>query len=319
MKKLAAVISASLLMASAAHAEVYMGGKMGKSWMDDACVAGQACDKDGSTLGAFVGYEMNDYFAVEAGFDNLGNFDQTSFGGHVEAITLAPKFSLPITEDIALYGKVGGAYLMMKDGKDDYSYLGAAGVEFNVSENVTARAEYQTITDINNDSVKAMGNSATLGVAFKFGGNDEVVVEEEPIVEEVVVEEVVTPVVVTKTFETQTIGTGSFALNSTTLKPESAAKLDNLVAFLNEYPQANVDVIGYTDTSGPAAYNQKVSEKRAESVANALVEKGIDASRIHARGEGENNPIASNETREGREQNRRVEIVVPEFEYQVQQ
>ena len=141
---------------------------------------------------------------------------------------------------------------------------------------------------------------------------------EEPIVEEVVVEEVA-PVVVTKTFETQTIGTGSFALNSTTLKPESAAKLDDLVAFLNEYPQANVDVIGYTDTSGPAAYNQKVSEKRAESVANALVEKGIDASRIHARGEGENNPIASNDTREGREQNRRVEVVVPEFEYQVQQ
>ncbi len=208
---------------------------------------------------------------------------------------------------------------MMNDGKDDYSYLGAAGLEFNVSQNVTARAEYQTITDINNDSVKAMGNTATLGVSFKFGGQDEVVVEEEPVVEEVVVEEVVAPVVVTKTFETQTIGTGSFALNSTTLKPASAAKLDDLVAFLNEYPQANVDVIGYTDTSGPAAYNLKVSEKRAESVANALVEKGIDASRIHARGEGENNPIASNDTREGREQNRRVEIVVPEFEYQVQQ
>ncbi|EDP58518.1 OmpA family protein [Vibrio sp. AND4] len=315
MNKLAAVISASLLMASAAHAEVYMGGKMGKSWVDDACVAGQACDKDGSTLGAFVGYEMNDYFAVEAGFDNVGDFDQTSLGGHVEAITLAPKFSLPVTEDIALYGKVGGAYLMMNDGKDDFSYLGAAGVEFNISENVTARAEYQAITDISNDAVKAMGNSATLGVAFKFGGNDEVVVEE-PIVEEVVVEE---PIVVTKTFETQTMGTGSFALNSTTLKPESASKLDDLVAFLNEYPQATVGVIGYTDTSGPAAYNQKVSEKRAESVANALVEKGIDASRIQARGEGENNPIASNETREGREQNRRVEVVVPEFEYQVQQ
>ncbi|MGR5236504.1 OmpA family protein [Vibrio alfacsensis] len=319
MKKLAVVISASLLMASAAHAEVYVGGKMGKSWMEDACEAGQACDKDGSTLGAFVGYEMNDYFAVEAGFDNLGDFDQTSFGGHVEAITLAPKFSLPITENVALYGKVGGAYLMF-DGKDDYSYLGAAGVEFNVSQNVTARAEYQTITDISNNVSKATGNSATLGVSFKFGGNDEVVVEDEPIVEEVVAEEVVVaPVVVTKTFETQTVGTDSFALNSTELNANSAEKLNDLVAFLNEYPQANVEVIGYTDTSGAAAYNQKVSEKRAESVAHALVEKGIDASRIHARGEGENNPIASNDTREGREQNRRVEIVVPEFDYQVQQ
>ncbi|MEF1210950.1 OmpA family protein [Vibrio alginolyticus] len=320
MKKLAAVISASLLMASAAQAEVYVGGKMGKSWMEDACVAGQACDKDDSTLGAFVGYEMNKYFAVEAGFDNIGDFNQTSFGGHVEAITLAPKFSLPITEDIALYGKVGGAYVMF-DGKDDYSYLGAAGLEFNLSQNVTARAEYQTLTDISNDVTRATGNTATLGVSFKFGGNDEPVIVEEPVVvEEVVVEEVVEePVVVTKTFETQTIGTGSFDLNSTTLKPGSAAKLDNLVAFLNEHPQANVEVVGYTDTSGPAAYNLKVSEKRAESVANALVEKGIDSSRIQARGEGENNPIASNDTREGRQQNRRVEVVVPEFEYQVQQ
>ncbi len=316
MKKLAAVISASLLMASVAQAEVYVGGKMGKSWLEDACVAGQSCDKDDTTLGAFVGYEFNDYLAVEAGFDNVGDFNNTSFGGHVEAITLAPKFSLPITEDIALYGKVGGAYVMF-DGKDDYSYLGAAGLEFNISQNVTARAEYQTITDINNDVVKAAGNTATLGVSFKFGGNDEPVVEEVPIVEEVVVIE--EPVVVTKTFETQTIGTGGFDLNSTTLKAESAAKLDSLVVFLNEHPEANVEVVGYTDTSGAASYNQKVSEQRAESVANALVEKGIDASRIHARGEGENNPIASNDTREGRQQNRRVEVIVPEFEYQVQQ
>ncbi len=313
MKKLAAVISASLLMASAAQAEVYLGAKMGQSWLDDACVAGQSCDKDDTTLGGYVGYEFNDYIALEAGFDNLGDFDRTSFGGHVEAITLAPKFSLPITEDIAIYGKVGGAYLTF-GGKDDYSYLGAAGLEFNLSQNVTARAEYQTITDINNDVVRATGNTATLGVSFKFGGNDEPVVEE--VVEEVVVVE---PVVVMKTFETQIIGTGGFELNSTTLKAESADKLDNLVAFLNEHPEANVEIVGHTDTSGAASYNQTISEKRAESVANALVEKGVDASRIHARGEGESNPIASNETREGRQLNRRVEVIVPEFEYQVQQ
>jgi OOP family OmpA-OmpF porin len=80
-----------------------------------------------------------------------------------------------------------------------------------------------------------------------------------------------------------------------------------------------VEVIGYTDTSGAAQYNQVVSEKRAQSVAATLEEKGIDASRITAKGEGENNPIASNETREGREKNRRVEVIVPAFDYQVQQ
>ncbi len=314
MKKLAAVISASLLMASAAQAEVYLGGKMGKSWLEDACVAGQPCDKDDITLGGYVGYEFNDYFAVEAGYDNVGNFDKTSFDGHVDAITLAPKFTLPLTEDIAVYGKVGGAYVMF-DGKDDYSYLGAAGLEFNLSKNVTARAEYQTITDISNEVTRAAGNSATLGFSFKFGGADEPVVAAVPVVQEVVVVE--KPVVM-KSFETQTIGAAGFDIDSTTLRPESAARLDDLVDFLVEHPQAKVEVVGYTDATGEASYNQQVSEERAVSVANTLVAKGVEPSRIHAHGEGEHNPIASNATREGRQLNRRVEVIVPEFEYQVQ-
>ncbi len=315
MKKLAAVISASLLMASAAQAEVYLGGKMGKSWLEDSCVAGEPCDKDDTNLGGYAGYEFNDYFAIEAGYETIGDFDKTSFDGHVEAVTLAPKVSFPITEDIAVYGKVGGAYVMF-DGKDDYSYLGAAGLEFNLNQNVTARAEYQTITDISNEVTRAAGNTATLGVSFKFGGNDEPVVEEVAVQEVVVVEP--EPVIVTKTFETQIIGTGGFELNSTSLKPESAAKLGNLVAFLREHPEANVEVVGYTDASGDGSYNQQISEKRAESVADALVSKGVEASRIHAHGEGEHNPIATNATREGRQLNRRVEVIVPEFEYQVQ-
>ncbi|WP_159651471.1 OmpA family protein [Vibrio atypicus] len=323
MKKLAAVISASLLLASApSMAELYVGAKAGKSWLDDACTSATVdCDTDSSTLGAFVGYEMWDFLSIEAGYDYLGRFDGEGLDNDkVEAYTLAPKVNLPITDAISIYGKFGGAFVNYGS-KEDYSYLGAAGVEFDSNENVAVRLEYQTITDANNDLVRAMGNSATLGVVYKFGSNEEAVTE--TIVEEEMVEEVVEtpaePVVVTKTFETQQLGTGSFKLNSTELNQESAAQLDELVDFLNTYPQANVEVIGYTDTSGAAQYNQVVSEKRAQSVAATLEEKGIDASRITAKGEGENNPIASNETREGREKNRRVEVIVPAFDYQVQQ
>ncbi|MGD8112497.1 OmpA family protein [Vibrio sp. TRT 21S02] len=320
MKKLAAVISASLLLASAsASAELYVGAKAGKAWLDDACEATANCDKDDSTLGAFVGYEMWDFLSIEAGYDYLGKFTADGLNDEkVEAYTLAPKVNLPLTDDISLYGKFGGAFVNYGNA-DDWSYLGAAGVEFDSHENVTVRVEYQTITDANNDIVRAMGNSATLGVVYKFGGSEEVapvVVEEEPVVE--VVEEP-QPTVVTKTFETQRLGAGNFELNSTELKAESASKLDELVEFLNTYPQANVEIVGYTDTSGAASYNQMISEKRAQSVSDALVAKGVDASRITARGEGENNPIASNDNREGRKQNRRVEVIVPEFEYQVQQ
>lgn len=322
MKKLAAVISASLLLASApSMAELYVGGKAGKSWLDDACTSATVdCDTDSSTVGAFVGYEMWDFLSIEAGYDYLGRFDGEGLDNDkIEAYTLAPKVNLPITDAISLYGKFGGAFVNYGS-EEDYSYMGAAGVEFDSHENVTLRVEYQTITDANNDLVRAAGNSATLGVVYKFGNNEEAVTEvvEEEMVEEVV-ETPVEPVVVTKTFETQQLGTGSFKLNSTELNPESANQLDELVEFLNTYPQANVEIIGYTDTSGAAEYNQVVSEKRAQSVASALEEKGIDASRISAKGEGENNPIASNETREGREQNRRVEVIVPAFEYQVQQ
>ncbi|MDW2144894.1 OmpA family protein, partial [Vibrio sp. 1833] len=93
-------------------------------------------------------------------------------------------------------------------------------------------------------------------------------------------------------------------------------RLDNFVSFLNEYPQAQVEITGYTDSSGPAAYNQKLSERRAQAVADYITGAGIDADRLTVKGMGEENPVADNSTREGREKNRRVEVVVPSFEYQ---
>lgn len=329
MKKLAAVISASLLMAStSAMAQVYVGAKVGKTWLDDACVAGQPCEDDSTSLGAFLGYDLNKYFAIEGGYDYLGDFKTGSAGlqgsdDEVSAITLAPKLSYPLTDDISLYGKVGGAYVDYGS-EHDWSYLGAAGLEFDSHQNVTVRLEYQALTDMNNDIVRAKANTATLGVVYKFGGQNEaapapVVVEEEPMVEEepVVAEEPVVEEPTVNVFETQ-MDTSNFAFNSAELKPESAEQLNELVSFMNEYPQSHVVIVGYTDSSGAAAYNQKLSEQRADAVANVLLDKGIDSSRISASGEGENNPIADNSTAEGRAMNRRVEISVPSFEYTAQ-
>lgn len=90
-----------------------------------------------------------------------------------------------------------------------------------------------------------------------------------------------------------------------------------LLSWVNTH-QATVDVVGYTDTSGPAAYNQKLSEQRAQSVADVIAEYGVNQSRIHVEGAGESNPIATNETRDGRIENRRAEVTVNEFEYEVQ-
>ncbi|MCR9387045.1 OmpA family protein [Vibrio metoecus] len=320
MKKLAAIISTTLLFASsAAVAEVYVGGKIGKSWLDDACQPDQPCDKDGKTLGAFVGYEANKWLSLEAGYDYLGKFTGAGLADEkVKAITLAPKLSLPLTEGVALYGKVGGAFVDYGS-KDDYSYLGAAGLEFNTNHNVTMRLEYQNITDINNDIVRASGESATLGVVYKFGGSQEPapVVEQRPAEPAPVAEPVVEKVAVTKTFTFQHLDSSTFATASAELKPATVKKLDKIVGYLNQYPQAKVEVVGHTDSTGSDAYNQKLSERRAQAVAKALEAQGIDASRISAKGLGESSPIASNTTAEGREKNRRVELVIPEFQYQV--
>lgn len=317
MKKLAAIISASLLLGStSAMADIYLGAKAGKTWLDsDACKSGAAysCDDDDSTLGAFAGYKFNDYISLEAGYDYLGRFTGEGMDDDTaQAVTLAPKLSLPITDAIALYGKAGGAWVDYGS-EDDWSYLGAAGLEFNTTENVTLRLEYQRLFDINNDIVRTAADTATLGVVYTFGGSkaEPVVVEEEPVV--MAVEEP-QPVEVTKYFETKVAGT-QFSFDSTKLKPGLESTLDKLVAVMEEHPEAVVEITGYTDSTGPEAYNQKLSEKRAQSVADAVKARGIDESRIVVKGEGENNPVASNDTREGREQNRRVEIVVPSFKY----
>ena len=325
MKKLAVIISASLAMASAsAMADVYLGGKVGASWLDDACVENNECERNGKpTLGAYLGYQAYDWLALELGYDSLGRFTGEGLNDqHVDAITLAPKINLNVSEALALYVKAGGAYVDYGN-EDDFSYLGAAGIEWLANENASLRLEYQAITDINNDIVRAMANSVTLGLSYKFGGSKSEpapVITPAPVVEEVqpIVEEVVEPKIVTKLYPAQLSG-NNFKHNSAEVTSEAVEQLERLAIFLRKNSQAKVEITGHTDSMGSAAYNQTMSEKRAQAVANVLVDKGIDASRITASGQGENSPIASNETKEGRQQNRRVDIVVPEFEYQVEE
>ncbi|OBS95499.1 hypothetical protein A9261_15075 [Vibrio tasmaniensis] len=86
---------------------------------------------------------------------------------------------------------------------------------------------------------------------------------------------------------------------------------DKLVRVLGQYDVGNILVTGHTDSSGPVPYNQILSKHRAQTVANYLIKRGIEAERITVIGMGENLPIADNHTKEGRAKNRRVEI---EFE-----
>ena len=99
-----------------------------------------------------------------------------------------------------------------------------------------------------------------------------------------------------------------FAVNKATLKPEAQAILDRVAAFLQKNPQWQVEIQGHTDTTGPKAWNETLSQMRADSVKDYLVTRGVGADRLSAKGYGWSEPIASNDTAEGRQQNRRVDF-----------
>lgn len=101
-----------------------------------------------------------------------------------------------------------------------------------------------------------------------------------------------------------------FDFNSATVKPTAAQNLTNLANSLKEYPNTDVVIVGHTDSVGTYQYNQDLSERRARAAANYLISRGVPASRIRASGLGETEPIASNDTEQGRAQNRRVEVAI---------
>jgi len=94
------------------------------------------------------------------------------------------------------------------------------------------------------------------------------------------------------------------------IKPEGKAKLDDLVAKTKGINLEVIIAVGHTDNIGTAAYNQALSERRANAVKEYLVSKGIEKNRVYTEGKGMKNPIASNSTAEGRAKNRRTEIEV---------
>jgi len=102
----------------------------------------------------------------------------------------------------------------------------------------------------------------------------------------------------------------TFAFNSSTLNQRAYAVLDRVADTLREYDQTLIEVAGHTDSIGSEAYNQRLSEQRAQAVANYLISRGISGQRLMVFGAGEMHPVASNETEAGRAENRRVELTI---------
>lgn len=144
--------------------------------------------------------------------------------------------------------------------------------------------------------------------------------EEEEVEEEVVEIEETVVVADTAVYNGHVVKTGEkvvlqslyFATDKTEVLPSSQAGLDALYQMLRDYPNIRVRIVGHTDNTNTAAYNQRLSEGRANSVRKSMIKRGIEAWRMETEGKGLTEPIDTNETPEGRQNNRRVEFEIIE-------
>lgn len=164
------------------------------------------------------------------------------------------------------------------------------------------------VRDSNKDCVRS--SSKTTKLLEECGDVPKVVVKKEPAQVEVAIVEkgtVLEHIVITNI---------QFEFDSAVLTAGDKAILDNAYTRLEPYKEllqkelSHINITGFTDTSGPEAYNQTLSEKRANAVADYMAAKGTDRGRMVVKGMGEANPIADNSTRDGRIRNRRVELDV---------
>ncbi|MBD1559062.1 OmpA family protein [Vibrio sp. S9_S30] len=330
MKKQLVVLTLLSSLPFTASSQVYLGGKVGASSLSNSCAVATGCDDDSSAWGVYLGYQLLDNVALELGYDDYGQFNSsydnngslTNLEGSMTAITFAPKFSISLGEDVDFFSKIGAGYSSYDEAKDDLNLLAGLGFEGKITDALRARIEYQVMTEINaGPAYDSAASMFTLGLNYHFGVKAKTAPVERteprpvaepapaPVVEEKKPEP---PKKQTITFQSQQ-DVSLFETGSSKLSAAGTRRFESVATLLTTYPQSKVGVVGHTDSRGSAKFNQKLSEERAQAVADYLIAKGVDSSRITVKGDGESNPIASNDTAAGREQNRRVEVTIEEF------
>ncbi|MGL6350053.1 MAG: OmpA family protein, partial [Aeromonas sp.] len=185
-----------------------------------------------------------------------------------------------------------------------------AGLEMAMTDNLSARLEYQWFHNVGGSATGGSSiNMLSAGIAYRFGSK-----AAEPIAVAPVTARVQPEKVKAMTMQLSEIASGvMFEYNSATLTPSMVDALQPALKRLQDYPQALLTIQAHTDSRGSQAYNQKLSERRAISVNNYFVSKGIAVSRLTLDAKGETMPVADNSTDAGRVQNRRVTLASPAF------
>ncbi len=278
--------------------------------------------RNSATYGVFAGYQINDYLATELAYDYFGNIrineDQNNYPFKMtnHGASFSVKAGYPILNSLDVYGRVGAA-LVRSDYRDEenavtdkshslkVSPVFAAGVEYAPMPELGIRLEYSWLNKVgklkdvdgSREHFAPRFGSVTLGVDYRFG-------QAAPV----------TPVKVSQTFSEK--GDVLFAFGKANLRKAAESELSNIYAQVSNVNVEKLTVAGYTDRIGPAAYNQKLSQQRAEAVAKFFESKGIPASAITAVGYGSADPVVQCDNVHGNAlikclaPNRRVDITV---------
>ena len=329
MKKLTVYIALAtvLLNMPAVQADEFDGGWVGAKLGSNRSSLTGLDTQSATTYGLEAGYNWNmgGYLLGADGFADFNN-KATHNPGAVnygsDAYGLDAKLSLPNGKWLPFaklgYGRTNGKGDALASAVGGSSAHLGLGVEYKFAPNWSLAGEYGTGSG-KNAATKLNNNNFTLGVNYYF---DKPVAA--PVVAPAVAPAPAAPAVKavapapapapSETWKTLleerpvTIEGTHFDFDSAKLRPAANKVLSEVVEFAATYKDAQLDISGHTDSIGTNSYNQKLSERRAESVRAHLVKKGVAPSRIIAKGYGEEKPVADNKTKEGRAQNRRVEI-----------
>ncbi|MGI9302915.1 MAG: OmpA family protein [Gammaproteobacteria bacterium] len=313
------ILSSLFLNAHAGGGDLYIGGGPSFSFLDPETSGTSFSVDDDTDIGGkvFVGYDFTDrwslegFFAIpgEAGIAPSGTIEYDSLGG------LGAAFSWPHNKQgLSGFLKGGGSVLDTSSSdvpfrqEEDIQPFGGAGLRYGFCRGWGARLEleyfFEDLQMITLSAVKRFGlGKKAMPVAAAA--------QPEPAPETQAAPEPQMPAAEPKTPVYEgTLPSVLFALNSAELDETARNRLDAVVEILHRSPTLRLAVVGHTCDVGTEAHNQGLSERRAQSAFDYLVEKGAPRDRLQASGMGELQPTASNATAKGRTRNRRCEFEV---------
>lgn len=275
--------------------------------------------------------ELGFEYSPSVDIDYTGGKDTDFYRGSVNLVK-----ELPMTKYFSFYGLAGVGFEALDDNwraNNDRMFVDyGAGLKYRLTEQLALKAEVRHEFKINNEHHEPTNYLLySLGLSYAFGEvaaqpepAPEVVVEK-PVVEEKVIGDDDNDGVLNNIDECPNTPAGvpvdekgcaktislhvKFNFDKSNILPQYDGEINKVADFMTKYPVYKVMLEGYTDSIGTEAYNLKLSDRRSASVAKALTDKGVSAEKISTAGYGESNPIASNKTKEGRAENRRVDAV----------